>query len=234
LENRQGMKKINWMGSLLCILVFAGLSVAQDLGPHDINGQGCLSCHSTSNVDPSNVAATFLWGNFSQTTYTTYGGGVLSVGPGLTDQDPSFHSATCLSCHDGDVAESGSMPGSSLTADHPMNVPYPLGADEYWQGTVTTTGISFKPSHFDTVYGRPIRFYVSAGVAYIECASCHDPHNYSTATVVINGQTYTKPTAHFVRGWYDPSPTSNSVSQFCRSCHYGKSNEEFARTVPTY
>ena len=157
----------------------------------------------------------------------------MTVGPGLTDRDPSFHSAVCLVCHDGTIAESASMNGSDLTHDHPVNVAYPLGSYVFWQGTLTTSGISFVPSHFDDVYGRPVRFYVSAGVAYIECSSCHDPHNHSVTKVTINGQSFIKPTQHFVRGWYDPSPYSNSVSQFCRSCHYALSNEAAGLKIPT-
>src|SRR6266516_5191803 len=108
------------LGSLICSLVLTAVVSAQDLGPHDINGQGCLSCHTTTNVDPSNVAATFLRGSDTGTTYSTYGGGTLTVSSTLTDRDPSFHSAICLACHDGVIAESGTMSGSTLTHDHPV------------------------------------------------------------------------------------------------------------------
>jgi hypothetical protein len=121
------------------------------------------------------------------------------------------------------------MRGSKLTHDHPVNVQYPLRTSEYWQGTATTTGVRFTPSTFDMVYGHPVRLYVSGGIAYVECGTCHDPHNHTVATVVINGQTLTKPTAHFVRGWFEPNTYSNSVSLFCRSCHYVMSNEAYGR-----
>lgn len=197
---------------LLCSLVFTAALSAEDLGPHDIKGQGCLSCHSTANVDPTNVAATFIWSDFMNATYPKYGGGVLTVGPGLTDQDPAFHSAACLVCHDGNIAK--------LSSSHPLDLPYPVGKSGWWPGTVTSSSVSFTPSPFDAQYPRAVRFYVYRGAAYIECASCHDPHNYSTTTVTIAGKTYTKPTAHFVRGWYDETnPNSNSTAQFCRSCH---------------
>ena len=221
-----------WATLSLTLVLTARVS-AQDLGPHNINGQRCLSCHGTDNVDPGNVASTYLWGDFSTTIYSTSEGGALTVSADLTDQDPSFHSAACLVCHDGALAESGAMPGSELSHNHPVNIPYPVGASGYWPGTVTTSGVHFAPSHFDTVYGRP-RFYVFGGKAYIECSTCHDPHNYSSAQVTFNGQTYVKPTAHFVRGWYDYfNPNSNSVSQFCRSCHYEMSNEADGLNIPT-
>jgi hypothetical protein len=42
----------------------------------------------------------------------------------------------------------------------------------------------------------------------------------------INGTSVVKPTRFFVRGWYDSAnAASNSATQFCRSCHYSKSNE---------
>jgi hypothetical protein len=202
----------SYLQILLCSLVFTAALSAQDLGPHDINGQGCFGCHSSSDVDPNNVAATFLWGDFMSATYPTYGGGVLTVGPGLTDQDPAFHSAACLVCHDGNTA--------TLSSSHPVNIPYRVGTHGWWPGTVTSSGVNFTPSNFDATYAHSVRFYVSGGVAYIECATCHDPHHYSTATVTINGKIVTKPTAHFIRGWYDDTnPTSNSAAQFCRSCH---------------
>ena len=227
--------KLAWVGSLLVTVVLTAVTAAQDLGPHNINGQGCQSCHSSDSIDPTAVSTSYLWGNFTETAYDTFDGGTLTLSPELTDADPSFHSAVCLVCHDGSIAQSGSMPGSDLTHNHPFNIPYPVEDSAYWPGTVTSSGFSFAPSHFDAVYGRPIRFYVSSGVPYIECSSCHDPHNYSTTTVNINGQGVSRPTAHFVRGWYDDkNPTSNSISQFCRSCHYEMSNEAAGLLAPTF
>jgi hypothetical protein len=39
----------------------------------------------------------------------------------------------------------------------------------------------------------------------------------------------------FVRGWYDSTnPNSNSATQFCRSCHYSKSNEAVGLNSTTF
>jgi len=204
--------KLTWVGSLLVTVVLSAVTVAQDLGPHNINGQGCLSCHNSNNVDPKNVGASFNFGSFDS-------------------QDPSFHSAVCLTCHNGSIASGG----PSFVHDHPFNMQYPLGADGYWPGYVTNNGVKFNLSHFDQVYGRPLRFYVSSGKAYVECGTCHDPHNHSVAVVTINGQTLTKPTMKFVRGWYDYSnQMGNSSAQFCRTCHYGESNEAYSMNMPTF
>jgi hypothetical protein len=222
------------VASVLCTLIVSAVFNVQDLGPHNINGQGCLACHNSNYVDPSNVADTYLWGNFAADASQTSGGGALTAGPEQADQDPGSHSATCLGCHDGGIAEGASTSGGSVLHDHPVNVPYALGKDGHWPGTVTASGVSFTPGHFDLVYGRPVRFYVSSGTPYVECSSCHDPHHYSAATMTIGGQTVTRPTRNFVRGWYDDSnSTHTSVSQFCRSCHYDMSNESDGLNIPT-
>jgi hypothetical protein len=202
--------KLTWVGSLLVTVALSAVTVAQDLGPHNINGQGCLSCHNSTVVDPSNVMSSFNFGAFPE-------------------QDPTSHSAVCLSCHDGSFASSG----SALNHSHPVNTPYLLGTDGHWPGTVTQNGVKFFASNFDMVYGRPIRFYVASGTPYVECSSCHDPHNHSVAVVTINGQTFTRPSKKFLRGWYDEMPGSNSASQFCRSCHYEQSNEYVGNLVAT-
>lgn len=125
------------------------------------------------------------------------------------------------------------MADSAVMHNHPVNVPYPLGTNGHWPGTVTQTGVQFNMSNFDRVYGRPIRFYISSGTPYVECSSCHDPHNYSAAIVTINGQITTRPTKKFLRGWYNEMPGSNSASQFCRSCHFDQSNESVGLLVAT-
>jgi len=65
--------------------------------------------------------------------------------------------------------------------------------------------------------------------AWVTCTTCHDQHDmsYFNTGAVVAGAAVIKPTHFFVRGWYDPgnSATSNSVAQFCRTCHGGESNE---------
>jgi len=222
------------LGSMVCMLILAVVFDLQDLGPHNINGHGCLSCHNSRFVDSSNVTGSLLWGNFSEASYTATAGTTLTLDFDSTNEDPSFHSAVCLGCHDGGIASAASASGGTSAHNHPVNVPYVLGANGHWPGSVTGNGVTFFADHFDAVYGRPIRLYVLRGIPYIECTSCHDPHHYSRAVMTINGQTVRKPTTHFVRGWYDPENThSNSASQFCRSCHYDLSNEADGISAPT-
>jgi hypothetical protein len=216
------------------MLIFTAVYTTQDLGPHNLNGQGCVSCHASPSVDSNAEASSYMWGDFSHTTYTTVAGTTFTMSTDTSDEDPGIHSAACLACHDGELAPSGSGPVVSALSGHPVNVPYVLGTAGHWPGTVTQSGVQFGASNFDNVYGRPLRFYVSGGVAYIECGTCHDPHHHTTATVTINGQSYDRPTAHFVRGWFDEmNPNSNSAAQFCRACHYEMSNEAYGGYVPT-
>ncbi|MBZ5648160.1 MAG: hypothetical protein LAN37_13170 [Acidobacteriia bacterium] len=71
------------------------------------------------------------------------------------------------------------------------------------------------------------------------CLSCHDGNQ--TQVVGMTGAgvesvdgVHTAPSRFFVRSWYDSAkPAGNSAAQFCRSCHYSKSNEYVGQTVPT-
>jgi hypothetical protein len=221
------------------LLIFAVLSAgellhAEDLGPHDMAGAGCVNCHALT-LPTSKTETVTCWGNFDGDPYATRQVEMLESGPELSSQTPSSHSEACLICHDGSMA-TGMKKGASVGEGHhhPSDIPYPVGQEGYWPGVVTKDGVIFSPTHFDTVYGRMLRFYVSGETAYIECTTCHDPHNHSVAMVIIQGQTMLKPTAHFVRGWYEAnSPFSNSSSQFCRSCHYEQSNEAYGIEVAT-
>ena len=62
--------------------------------------------------------------------------------------------------------------------------------------------------------------------SYVECSTCHNPHSVNYARSTFQGvKNAVKPTNFFIRGWYDMTAGSNSTQQFCRSCHYSKSNE---------
>ena len=131
----------------------------------------------------------------------------------------------------------------SLKNDHPVHRIYDPTDSHNWTGTVDGTGkITFTASaaltDFNATYYKsksggptPVRFYAGTGPqgigSYVECGTCHDPHavnyvngNYGGGTAVV------KPTNFFVRGWYNTdNPASTSGQQFCRSCHFSKSNQ---------
>lgn len=246
---------------LAMFVAMSGFAVAQDiLGPHNVNGHGCASCHTPHNGsagnggnDPS-TGVNYLWGRvLIAKTYNAFDGKTLTTANTYTDTDPLFHTGACLSCHDGSMTIAG-MTGKSfelvdgaqvptylatdaeqLENDHPVHVTYTPGGYN-WPGTIDATGkmvwdtVDAGTVNFTNTYGRPIRFYgvagSPAGSAYVECSTCHNPHSMNYAKYKIGATNVIKPTRFFVRGWYDSAnPNSNSATQFCRSCHYSKSNE---------
>jgi hypothetical protein len=264
------MKKVLF---LLVIALFAtGMALAQGssiggngdiLGPHNVNGHGCASCHAPHNGAAQNTSGgnsatgeTYLWGRgLIATTYNTFGGKTMTTLATYSETDVQFHTAACLSCHDGSVQPAG-MNGTafeatqdglhpntyinsdSLKNDHPVDVAYDTTKTSNWPGTVDVNGtITWTATTPAMDYGHPVRFYgdKTTGKAMVECSTCHNPHAMNIARVKLaNGTSVNKPTAFFIRGWYDDgNAASNSTTQFCRSCHYSKSNEYVGNTVPT-
>ena len=265
------MKKV--LLTLVIALFATGMALAQGstlggngdiLGPHNVKGHGCASCHAPHNGGAQNIAGgdastgtTYLWGRkMTGATYTTFkGGSMITKASGyLESNDPQFHTAACLSCHDGSITIAG-MNGttteatqdgihpstylatgdaSNLANDHPVDVAF-----SSWPGTVDVNGTyTFTQSTPAFDYGHPVRLYGSTtggGSAYVECSTCHNPHAMNVAKVKLgNGTSANKPTAFFIRGWYDDgNASSNSTQQFCRSCHFSKSNEYVGLSVPT-
>jgi len=255
---------------LLAVTFAIGVASAQQLsgdilGPHNVNGHGCASCHAPHSGAVGNRGTNagsgenYLWGrDFYATTYTLNDGTTLAVTNGgpFGETDTAFHTAACLSCHDGnqthvvgmtglsvEKVEGGSVPtylndgSESLKNDHPVHVAYDATSPYNWPGTVGADGVitwttTTESTAFQANYGRPFRLYASTtgpeGIgSYVECSTCHNPHSVNYNKTTYKGVKNTvEPTNFFVRGWYNTSnPASNSGAQFCRSCHYSKSNE---------
>jgi len=65
----------------------------------------------------------------------------------------------------------------------------------------------------------------------VTCTTCHNQHDMIVWSVA--GKNYT--TMFFVKGYYNPYNGGNSVSQFCRTCHGGNSNEMAGlMNIPTW
>jgi hypothetical protein len=237
------------------------------LGPHNVDGHGCASCHAPHNGAAQNAAGgdsttgkTYLWGrSLIVNTYTMETGDTFTTKASYSEtNDPQFHTAACLSCHDGSIKPAGmngtsfeatqdgihpntwlATDGSGLQNDHPVDFPWDPTDTTFWPSTVDANGtITWTATTPNIDYGHPVRMYGSTangGTAYVECSTCHNPHAISMARVTLgSGTKANKPTAFFIRGWYDDGNTaSNSTQQFCRSCHYEKSNEYVGMTVPT-
>jgi hypothetical protein len=266
------MKKVLFILFVIAIAcTLPAMGQSDILGPHNVSGHGCASCHAPHTGAKGNGGANaasgeeYLWGrDFVATTYTLNGGTdtlTISNSGAITDQ--TFHTAACLSCHDGSISIAGmtgtsyeAIPGGfhvptylndgaeSLKNDHPVDVAYVPGGYN-WPGTVNADGsITWAnndnaTNQFQASYGRPFRLYAATsgrdGVgSYVECSTCHNPHAMQYAKSKFQGSSQVKPSAFFVRGWYDLNNSgSNSTQQFCRSCHYSKSNEYMGITVPT-
>src|SRR5208282_3362515 len=137
--------------ALIMILGVAGFAAAQVtsptqdvLGAHNVYGRGCIACHAPHSGSAGNGGATSatsgnfaLWGEDMSPLYgqtLVFGGGGYSVTlpnyvTGSYPASPSdgyFGIITCLSCHDGNLAKSGMMKGTTVE-------------------TVTIQGATFNP-----------------------------------------------------------------------------------------
>jgi cytochrome c2 len=222
------------------------------LGPHNVAEKGCRACHAPHNGAVMNggtdkgTGELYLWGrDFKTGTYYTFGYDA-TTSPGETfttvaspgHDDPVIHTQLCMSCHDGGISDAtmssdSKLPndGYSLMNDHPVHVEYAVpsaSSPHNWNISITqgSTG-SYRASFVDTTWraGHPVRLFMeqSTGKAFIECSSCHNPHSFNRAVMKIAGQSTVKTSSRFVRGWYDPAD-GQSKSDFCRSCHYSKSD----------
>ena len=148
-----------------------------------------------------------------------------------------IHTAACLSCHDtqfSGIALSNpnnqivDSTGTGLNHNHPVDVAYPgTGGTPanvtFWVVTVTSGVASFQDASGAVFgYGHPARLFVNSGIAYVECGSCHNPHNFQNTVVTQSGGLKTVQTAHFVRGQYDSVANQQN---FCVSCHADKSGQ---------
>jgi len=165
----------------------------------------CLSCHDTAfSGMGSGTGGAFKSGQTTAPSFSYSSGTYGTSGPSNTDIGT----------------------GGNLKNDHPVHVKYPKDDQTYWAISFDTTAntpnstaalnnVFFTDTAF--AYGHPATLFTTNGKdAYVECASCHNPHSQSlTVQTTVNGKkSYT--TVHFLRGAYN---TSADQSNFCMSCH---------------
>jgi len=186
-------------------------------------------------------------------------GGMTNAYNGTITPTAVAHTILCLSCHDTTFNTSMAtlIPASTivynnfnvgnnanLSGDHPVDVKYPTTNPMYWTLSPIAAGSQdsagqYTVTFLDTTfaYGHPARLFSTDGInAYIECASCHNPHNQTVTVVNWNNTLKSVNTTHFVRGQYratneiatgaapvlsSNSPTTYQVdnTNFCMSCH---------------
>lgn len=87
-----------------------------------------------------------------------------------------------------------------------------------------------NPSSFWNSGSNPLASFGGTTVNAVTCTTCHNQHSMTVAS--INGNNYS--TMFFINGQYTPLAGGNAVSQFCRNCHGGESNEMHGVTnMPT-
>ena len=168
---------------------------------HNLAGQGgtvdggrmCVYCHTphTNSTDTSPP----LWNrnDSSVASYTIYTSTTIDMAIG----QPGAESKVCLSCHDGTVALDsivntpntgwtlgsnrvmastavGYM-GTDLRSEHPIGVTYNTTSDTAFVALATAKG-------------NGITFY-DTGADRVECASCHDVHEYTNIPFLRNPNT---------------------------------------------
>jgi predicted CXXCH cytochrome family protein len=199
-----------------CALVAVQVSSAQITGTaHDMSAgtynEVCVYCHTPH----SQSATTVLWNRTaSAATYTVYTSPTMEQTPGAPTTGIS---ANCLSCHDGTVGynsllnrpgsgagtgTSGTLMtgwnalGTDLSNDHPVHLVYntsDLTDADLNPATLVGTKVGVTSGgHTIPLYGTTV------ANAYLECGSCHDPHDNTAGT--------------FLR-------FSNSGSAVCKTCH---------------
>jgi cytochrome c553 len=122
--------------------------------------------------------------------------------------------------------------------DHPVgiNTQFSCTGSYNWDCTLSGATVQMtgpNSSAFVKNYGFAVSLGsyqatpTSTAVPVVTCTSCHNQHSQNVYLGKMFGGTTSQPwqTSFFLRGYYNPSPTSNSAAQFCRQCHGGESNE---------
>ena len=172
----------------------------------------CVFCHTVHNANPTTGK---LWNHELNTgqSYDMYGSNTLDMNQSV---NPHEGSLVCLSCHDGTIAinslnnlpgpegagtygipggagldgsgrmatSSAAFVGTDLSDDHPVGITYDATKD-----------LDFYPKT-----GNPLLYpdkLLSEGL-YVECSSCHDPHDDTYSNFLVE---------------------SNTNSNLCTRCH---------------
>ena len=202
----------------LVAVVYAGAQVtsptADVLGAHNVYGRGCVACHAPHSGSAGNGAKTSpnsgnlaLWGEDMSPLYgqtLTFGGGGYPVtlpnyatgGLPASADDGYFKIIACLSCHDGNLAKSGMMKGTTVE-------------------TVTIAGASFNPPTLLGNDGSTVGNYLNDHpVGPSATFSCGGPYswdctiNAATGAISFSGPNGTQ----FIADYYDVTSGGGPVA----------------------
>lgn len=223
------------------------LSISGGGGSHDLKSvtenRVCIFCHTPHHA----TSVTPLWSRDISplTIYVPYGSSTLQANP----QQPRGASRICLSCHDGTIAlgllagghsldpslpkmpvdgDPGRNPnlGLDLSDDHPVSFAYPFG-------------INLELNDPATLNSRGIKLEQGE---YVECNSCHDPHNNQYGNFLVKDVSSQHDAlcteCHRKAGWNDSDAAHRSggtrfaavasqvAADGCLSCHRPHSAEK--------
>ncbi len=197
--------KIRWIDLITRALLTAicgTVAFAQTEGsPHDLSavagGNTCSFCHTPHGA----LSGTPLWSRkLSNAVYRIYQSSSLQANVG----QPTGSSKLCLSCHDGTVALTETLSGSSggayiapgaanlgtdLSDDHPISFVYSaaLAAEDV---QIRSPSVLPKELELDKL-------------GELQCTTCHDPHDnrYGNFLVMPNGRSSMCTACHDLSGW---------------------------------
>ncbi len=186
------------VGNAIFVILFLALAATAAQGAisgskHDFSHAGygtdeiCIFCHAAHNTIVHNGVWSVkpLWNHtMSTASYTLYSSPTLKE----TCVQPRGPSKLCLSCHDGTVAidsfgkKSGSTTatgsaniGTNLADDHPISIKW----THFGSYGLSAAHANCHSGSFPALNGK-IPFYGTTGNMYVECGSCHEPHNKFT------------------------------------------------------
>lgn len=191
----------------------------------------CVFCHIPHNAQPGRPLWNHDMPTSGYTMYTSeylYRASYpVPTGLGTTTGEPGMLSRQCLSCHDGTVAVgavymvrgtilgnnliamsgvtgSGTIPttatgyiGTDLRAHHPVGIEYNSSININFGSGSRTIELITNPT------STAMKLYAIGTKAYVECASCHDPH--------IENQKFLRDTSG--------TNLAAKISNTCTACH---------------
>jgi len=158
--------------------------------------------------------------------YTPYESSTLVATQGKAVTQPQGASRICLSCHDGTIAlasashglavnlpplSGSAVLGRDLRYDHPVSVQYGAQPSEYQDPAVLNAG--------------KVKLVNRSGVNYVECTSCHDPHDNQYGNFLVldtsTQQDSLCSTCHIPNSWSGSAHQADATlsPKGCMNCH---------------
>lgn len=180
-----------WGTNEICIFCHTPHHAAAVSNVGSDSSQTCVGCHSWwSYGTPKSYPSSQLCNRrMSTAVYTLYSSSSLKGSP----QQPRGPSKLCLSCHDGTIAiDSYGMRegtkyvtgpadiGTDLSKMHPISIKWDHQTVKMTMGNPACMNCHHEqPTSGNGAY-KGLPFYGYSSQMYLECGSCHEPHNKFT------------------------------------------------------